>query len=53
MEQWLIFAIALVVIVGFVVAYEVWRAERESRRAAAIDLPVVQDNVEKRARRAF
>ncbi len=53
MEQWLIAALALVVLIVVITAYEIWRAERESRKAAPIEIPVVQDNVEKRARRAF
>ncbi len=52
MDQWLIAAIALVVIMAFVVVYEIIRAERQSRKATA-EVHSGPDDVEKRARRAF
>lgn len=53
MDQWLVGALALVVFVVVITAYEVGRAERKSRKAEAIDVHSGPDDVEKRARRAF
>jgi hypothetical protein len=53
MDQWLIAALALVVAVIVISVFEIWRAERESRKAVREKVPAAPDTVEKRARRAF